>query len=301
MRDSVRRLAGRVIVAALAGVVGLAGLAASTALSQDRTCVWRVSSPTSSVYLLGSIHLLTGDDYPLPEEMEKVFDDADAVVFEVNPDSLQSPALQTYVLVNAMYEEGKTVKSELGDSVYARAHLMAESLGVNLDLMNAYKPWFVSLSLPLIEMQRLGFRPELGVELHFAEKAKRDGKTVLALETARYQVDLFVTLDEERQRDLLIHTLSQLSDVEKDLAKLVEAWKKGDIAAVENTVNRSLGEYPDIHERFLLQRNRNWVEQILEFLNDDRDYVVIVGVGHMPGDEGLIRLLQRRGYDVEQM
>ncbi len=301
MRDSVRRLAGRVIVAALAGVVGLAGLAASTALSQDRTCVWRVSSPTSSVYLLGSIHLLTGDDYPLPEEMEKVFDDADAVVFEVNPDSLQSPALQTYVLVNAMYEEGKTLKSELGDSVYARAHSMAESLGVNLDLMNAYKPWFVSLSLPLIEMQRLGFRPELGVELHFAEKAKRDGKTVLALETARYQVDLFVTLDEERQRDLLIHTLSQLSDVEKDLAKLVEAWKKGDLAAVENTVNRSLGEYPDIHERFLLQRNRNWVEQILEFLNDDRDYVVIVGVGHMPGDEGLIRLLQRRGYDVEQM
>jgi uncharacterized protein YbaP (TraB family) len=273
---------------------------ASTAGSENKTSLWKVSSPANSVYLLGSIHMLASDDYPLPEGMETAFKHADVVVFEVDPDSLQSPALQTYILSHAMYEQGKTLKSELGETAYANLYSMAESLEINLDLMNGYKPWFVSLSLPLLEMQRLGFSPELGVDFHFAGKAREGGKTILGLETARYQVDLFVSIEEERQRDLLEQTLGQLSDIEKDLDNLVTGWRAGDLAAVERILNKSLKKYPDLQETFLLQRNRNWVKEIAGYLTDERDYLVIVGVGHMAGEEGLIRLLEKSGHDVEQ-
>jgi hypothetical protein len=290
----------------LAGVVTgmvliLGGPTAGRAQSQEKTSLWKVSSDANTVYLLGSIHLLTEKDYPLNAKMEQAFQEAEIVVFEVDPDSLQAPSLQTYILQNVMYGEGKTLESELGDSVYAIASARAESLGIDLGPMAGFKPWFVSITLALAKMQGMGFDPELGVEMYFAKKAKAEGKKVLGLETAKYQLDLFATLTAVQQRDLLLHTLHQLSYIEKELATILAAWKDGELEGLENTLNKSFKEFPEIQERLVTQRNRNWVAEIDSFLGDDRTYLVVVGVGHMPGGEGLIELLKKKGYSIEQL
>jgi len=277
------------------------GVTARTVASENKTSLWKVTSSTSTVYLLGSIHLLTESDYPLAGQMEHAFESADIVVCGADPDSLDSPELQMYLLKNAMYEEGRTLKTEFGDSVYAFAQEKAESLGVNLDEVATFRPWFVSLAVTLAEMQRLGFDPALGVEMHFGEKAKSLGKKVLALETARYQMDLFITLSDKQQQDYLVQTLMELSEIEKELLKIVKAWKAGDLEELQRTLNKSFKEYPDIYDKLVTQRNKNWVDHIVAYLSDDKNYLVIVGVGHMPGDEGLIRLLEKKGLKIEQL
>jgi uncharacterized protein YbaP (TraB family) len=277
------------------------GLAARPAQSQEKTSLWKVSLGTRTVYLLGSIHLLTEKDYPLDARMEKAFQDADAVVFEVDPDSLQTPSLQAYILQNAMYGEGKTLQTELGDSLYAIASARAESLGIDLGPMNMLKPWLVSITVALAEMQRMGFDPELGVEMYFAKKAKAEGKTVLGLETAKYQLGLFATLTDKQQRDFLMHTLAQLTDIEKELPEILAAWKEGRLDDLEAALNKSFVEFPEIYDRLVTQRNQNWVEEIDKFASGDKTTLMVVGVGHMPGDEGLIELLKKKGYTIEQL
>jgi len=275
--------------------------AAPGAFSQEKTSVWKVTSGTGTVYLLGSIHMLTENDFPLPPAMDKAFAEAEVVVFEVDPDSLQAPSIQTYVLRNAMCGEGETLASALGDSVYALAAERAESLGVDLGLLSGFKPWFVALTLTLVEMQKMGFDPMLGVEMQYAKKAKEEGKSIAALETAEYQIGLFAGLTEDQQKDFLLHTLGQLSDIEKELAKILAAWKTGSLAELDKTLNKSFDEYPAIYETIVTQRNRNWIGWIDGFLESGKTHIVIVGVGHMPGEKGLLELLGKKGYRIEQM
>jgi uncharacterized protein YbaP (TraB family) len=285
-----------------AGTV-LLGLVSSAAAGfcGEKASVWRVSSAKGTVYLIGSIHMLTEGDFPLPAAMEEAFEKAETVVFEVDPDSLQTPAVQTFVLTNAMCGEGSTLQSELGDSVYALVQEKAESLGVDLGPFSGFKPWFVALTLTLAEMQRMGFDPMLGVEMRFAKRAKEAGKPIVSLETAQYQLGLFIGLTVGEQRDFLLHTLSQLSDLEKELAKIIAAWKSGSLEELDKTLNKSFDEFPSIYERLVTRRNRNWVERIGEFVESGKTHVVIVGVGHMPGREGLLELLAKKGYAIEQM
>ncbi len=297
MKYPARRGLLGVLTAAVVVIGGLSG----PARCQDKTSLWKVSSEKSVVYLLGSIHLLKEEDYPLDPKFDRAFQEADVVVFEVDPDSLQTPSLQGYILQNALCGEGETLESELGDSVYSIASALAESLGINLGPLGGFKPWFVSITIALAEMQRMGFDPALGVEMHLAGKAKADGKTIVGLETAKYQLGLFVTLTSEQQRDLLMHTLAQLSDIEGELEKILSAWKKGDLEALEDTLNRSFKEFPDIYEKLVTQRNNKWVVQIGEFLSDGKTHLVIVGVAHMPGEDGLIELLKKKGFEVEQI
>jgi hypothetical protein len=291
-----------VMAAAVAVVIGaVTAVPATPEEAQGKTSLWKVSGGKGTVYLMGSIHLLKEEDYPLDARMAAALDASDVVVFEVHPDSLQAPSLQTYILQNAFLGEGETLESVLGDSVYALASARGESLGVNLAPMVKFKPWFVAITIALAEMQKMGFDPALGVEMHFASEAKTKEKTIVGLETGTYQLGLFISLTPEQQRELLLHTLSQLADVEKELGKILSAWKTGDMAGVEETLNRSFKEYPDVYEKLIQQRNRLWVEQIQGFASDGRTHLVIVGVGHMPGTDGLLDLLAKKGFKVEQM
>jgi uncharacterized protein YbaP (TraB family) len=298
MRGNQRRSAQWI---AVVFVLSVLTAPAGRALGGGKTSVWKVSSAKGTAYLLGSIHMLTENDFPLPAAMVDAFEKADTVVFEVDPDSLQTTAVQMFVLQNAMCGEGKTLRSELGDSVFALVEERAESLGVDLAPFSGFKPWFVGLTLTLAEMQKMGFDPMLGVEMRFAKSAKEAGKPIVSLETAEYQLGLFIGLTGGEQRDFLLHALSQLSDIEGELGKIISAWKTGSLEDLDETLNKSFDEFPSIYERLVTRRNRNWVERIGEFLDSGKTHIVIVGVGHMPGREGLLELLAKKGYAIEQM
>jgi uncharacterized protein YbaP (TraB family) len=291
---------GLVSVTAATALV-IVGLLAGPSPCQTKTSLWKVSNGKGTAYLLGSIHLLKEADYPLDAKFDRAFEEADVVVFEVVPDSLEAPSVQSYIFENVLLGEGKTLQSELGDSVFAAASARAESLGIDLGPMKMFKPWFVSVALALAEMQKMGFDPALGVEMHFAERAKTAEKSIVGLETAKYQLGLFMSLAPEEQRNLLMHTLAQLSTFEEELEKIRTAWKTGDLESLQNTLNRSFEQFPSIYETLVTNRNRNWVAEIETFLQDDKTYLVIIGVGHMPGGEGLIELLKAKGYVVEQV
>jgi uncharacterized protein YbaP (TraB family) len=113
----------------IAAVLLFAAVSARVAVCADKTSVWKVSSEKGTVYLVGSIHMLAAKDLPLPSAMDEAVDDAQVVVFEVDPDSLQTSAIQTYVLQNAMFPEGKTLKTELGDSASISDHLRGSDRG----------------------------------------------------------------------------------------------------------------------------------------------------------------------------
>jgi uncharacterized protein YbaP (TraB family) len=99
----------------------------------------------------------------------------------------------------------------------------------------------------------------------------------------------------------LLHTLTQLADIDNEFTKILVAWRGGSLDDLQETLNESFTAYPDIYEKLIIQRNLNWVRQIETFLESGKTHLVIVGVAHMPGDRGLIELLRQQGLKVEQL
>src|SRR5262249_50091069 len=151
------------------------------------------------------------------------------------------------------------------------------------------------------EWQTAGFDAELGLDKHFYDRAHTDGKQIQGLETADFQVSRFDGMSFEQQDRMLADTLKGLDSEKGNVNKLVDAWKAGDVAAVERIVLMDLKQDPAMYQRLLVERNQNWIPKI-EALFDRRGRAfVVVGAAHLVGPDGLLAVLKAKGYAVEQL
>lgn len=267
----------------------------------SKSCLWKVQSKTNTVYLLGSIHLLKKENYPLPAAMEKAFTEAQVLVLEINPDSLALPSMQQFVLSKGMFANGKTLQSSLTQETYTLAQKRATELGMNLLLVQNFEPWLVGITLTAAKLQQMGLAPQYGIDLYFFEKAKAAEKPVLNLESVAFQISRFDNMPLKQQEAFLLETLKEWEVIEKDLNEIVQAWSAGEADSLSAKLFKSFEPYPEIYAALITERNRNWLPQIEKFLLQDKTHLIVVGAGHMVGEEGLIQALLGKGYFVEQL
>lgn len=177
----------------------------------------------------------------------------------------------------------------------------AKELGMDIQALNRLQPWFVALTLSALKLQTLGFDPNYGIDQYFAEKAKKEKKEIVALETWEDQINLFVGMSQESQELLLLRTLRDLEVMEKELTRIVRSWTVGDVRTIETLLLESFKEYPQVYRRLISDRNKNWLPKIEKLLDQDENYIVVVGAGHLVGKEGIIALLKEKGYSVDQL
>ena len=266
-----------------------------------KSCLWRVVSKDSAVYLLGSVHLLKPDAYPLSQAIEQAFGDSTKLVLEVNLDSLNSPDAQQMILSKALLPEGKTLNEILSPATYQTVRQKVEALGLDIEALKRMKPWFLSLSLVAMKMQQLGYNAQHGVDRHFFERARKAKKEVLGLETADFQINLLDSLPAKTQEESLLQTLKELDQFETEFEQLVRAWAAGHEKQLDNLLLESFKEYPDVYAKLISERNRNWLPKIESHFQGGNKTLVVVGAAHLVGRDGVVELLKRKGYSVEQL
>jgi uncharacterized protein YbaP (TraB family) len=267
----------------------------------ESTSLWKVETDTGVVYLMGSIHLLKETDFPLHPKMNEAFERAGTLVFEAELDSAKTLGFQQFVFAKALYDSGKTLRSELGDSAYSYIGTQMTALGIGIEQMNRFEPWMVALTFLTVKLQQLGFSPEFGLDAHFYEKAKAGGIPIEALETPEYQIGLFDSMSPSLQLAMVYQTLEQASDMEKMLESIMDYWRAGDLEGLEATMNKSLDEFPELRELLFTKRNRDWIPKIEQYIGRRGTTLIIMGVGHMAGEDGVAALLMEAGYHVEQL
>ena len=151
-----------------------------------------------------------------------------------------------------------------------------------------------------LELQRLGFNPLYGIDLHFYTKAKADEKELAYLESIEYQLSLLGKMNAQDQKSFLTQTLKDL-DISAQLADdMMEAWQNGEADDLYALLFKSFEDHPGIEDRLLTRRNEDWLPQIEKWLKTPKITMVIVGAGHLVGPEGLVELLKQKGYEVKQ-
>lgn len=286
----------RFLLAAVAVVGALGSISA-----QGRHFMWKVDDHNGGVaYLLGSLHVLTKDMYPLAEPINKAFADSKTLVEEVNLDETSDPALMMSALGKAMLTDGKTLDQIVAAPTYAEVKRRAEKAGMPMVALNRMKPWLVAVTLMAPTLQSAGFKPELGIDQHFFDRAKSAGMAHEALETVSYQLDRFDQLSPQLQEELLKTTMEDLDTEVSGVKEMAAAWTVGNTEAIEKLTLKALQESPELYQRLLVERNRNWVPHVDSCLQQKKACFIVVGAAHLVGPDGLPTLLRKKGYTVTQ-
>ncbi|MCC7416090.1 MAG: TraB/GumN family protein [Acidobacteria bacterium] len=263
--------------------------------------LWKATGKSGTIYLAGSVHMLNAAYYPLDPAFERAFNDSDLLVEEVDLDQLLAPDMQLSILMRSRLPEGQTLQSLLSPGTLARLRTFTADLGPAADALNRFKPWMLATIIEGLELQKAGFDPNLGLDKHFFDRARADGKMVKALETAEDQIALFDGLPMEQQDRFLAETLEQLATEKANVTRLADAWRSGDAETVAGIVLSDMKDDEALYQRLLVARNRNWLPQIEALLERPGRAFIVVGAAHLVGPDGLLALLAARGYAVAQM
>jgi hypothetical protein len=249
---------------------------------------------------MGSIHLARQDFYPLSDNIEKAFTDSTVLVLEINPDKIDQTSMQAALMENGYYPDDETLRDHVSEETFQLFKHYVEQNKLPLTSFESMRPGLLSLTLSMIEMRKFGFSPELGIDRYFLNKSKH--KTVLELETYEQQLKLFFELPAEEW--YLKYTLKRMDQMGENLKKITTAWKQGDASTMENIILKDIdSKHPElkpVQEKMFTQRNINMAEKISGYLQTNKTYFVVVGAGHLVGDQGIVSLISKRGYAIEQ-
>jgi len=260
---------------------------------------WKVEGEKNTVWLFGTVHVLTEDHYPLADEVEKAFEESAYLVVEVDTVNVD-PQVQQQLMVNAgMLPDGVSLEDVLGEEKYARASELASANGYDLNQMAMLRPWLIALALTVEEFSRMGYTAEHGVETYFLNRAEDEHKSIVELESLQFQIGLFDELEESIQVDFLMQTLEEIDTMEAQIEALISAWESGSLDDLEAALMEDFDEYPELYKRIVTDRNHDWIDDLRDMLdNKEKDYFVAVGALHMVGEEGVVELLREKGYTV---
>jgi len=268
----------------------------------QKNFLWKAQSKTNTVYLLGSVHFMKKDVYPLSKRIEESFDVSDVVVVEADVNNMGQIDVME-LAGTALYPENDSLGNHVSKDTYELVKKELGDAGVPLLLIDKQKPWFLALTITSLKFLQLGFDPSYGIDAYFLRKASGT-KSVQELESVDFQMKLLSGFSDKEQEAFLVYTLRDLALLDKELDKLIRAWETGDTNTMESIAMKSVSKDKDmlsVYEKLIFDRNRNMVSKIEDFLKTKKTYFVIVGAGHLIGNQGIIALLRQKGYLVEQL
>jgi hypothetical protein len=292
----------RTVSRRLAVAVALAVSIASASIeSAANNFLWKATKGPGSLYLIGSVHLLTKDYYPLSPALDRAFKDSDLLVEEVDMGEMVATENQLQMVMTGMLPAGQSLDTVVSPATLAAVNKRFDTLGMPIEPLKRLKPWLLSLTLLGLEWQKAGFEADLGLDKHFYDQARSDAKQVQGLETVAFQVSRFDGMTLEEQDRLLAETLKELDTQQTAVTALADAWKAGDVPTVERFVLQDLRSEPRLYQRMLVDRNRDWLPKLEALFARRGRAFVVVGAAHLVGPDGLLAMLRARGYTVEQM
>lgn len=266
-----------------------------------RFLMWKATSPTVTVYLVGSIHVGNDSMYPLPKEVESAFAAAKVLAVEINIKNADQAKMMGLVQKYGMYGPDDSLSKHLSKETSAALDDFCNKNGLPRAAIEQFKPWVVAVTIAGLAWKEAGEDPNFGIDMHFLNESK-EPQRIDELETMESQLSLFADATDEEQIGLLESTLKQ-RDKLKDLIKRIEdAYLSGD----PNTLQRVMDEESDMGSKSLTKkllddRNVTMAARLDDYLKGKEPAFVVVGAAHIIGDKGVAKLLRDKGYKVEQV
>ncbi|MEL7486967.1 MAG: TraB/GumN family protein [Pseudomonadota bacterium] len=264
--------------------------------------MWRIADADSEIWLLGTFHILPpGLDWR-SDSLARAIDAAETLYFEAEVDTPEARSQTVNTLMTQGFlPPGETLTGKLGGDYGEKLRAAAAEVGLPFDAIDTMRPWQAFLAMTVQYIVAKGFDPGSGVETVLLQEARLRGRDLRFFETVDQQLSLFTGLKPETELALLRFTLDEWPNQEAQLNALLQAWRDGDIAAIDEMLNEGMRQQsPEVYDALIVRRNQAWAAQINDVLNGSGKALVAVGAAHLVGDDSVPALLRAQGVTVDR-
>ncbi len=266
------------------------------------TSVWKITKNGNTVYLGGTIHVLTASDYPLPAAFRQAYSRSSIIYFEVDLNELAGSSFFEMLGRASSYPLGESLRDKLTEETWLQLDDFLADRGLSASAVSHLRPGAIMSTLLALELTRLGVSAD-GVDHYYHQQSTADKKEIRAFETAQQQVQLITGLGAGDEEAFIQYLIEDLDGLSVTFEKMREAWLHGDnsLLASVSRLEELKTEDPLTYGALLTNRNTAWLPEIEQMFNSEEVELVLVGALHLAGEDGLLKLLSDRGYRVMQM
>ncbi len=262
-----------------------------------KTTLFEVSDGESRILLGGTIHLLHPSEYPLPEAFDAAYEEADSLYLEADLAAIEAPAFGQQLMQAMAYPAGKNLQSELSPETWERVKTYSEKNQFPIQQFLGFDPAFVSMIMTVTKAQSEGITD--GVDEHYYQKAKAEGKTTGHLESPEDILAYMKAVTGIEADAVMEATLVDLERFDELMETMVDAWKRGDMQALDRDLGQPMREEaPEVYQTLLVDRNAKWLPRVIRLFEQEGTELVLVGSLHLAGKDSLLDMLEREGYRI---
>ncbi len=277
----------------------LALACAAAAADAPHPALWRVEGRHSTVYLFGSVHILSPTFAWRDARIDRAVHDADGFFFET---SLDSDAIASYVADRGSLPQGQSLRALLPAPAQKNLDDDLALIGLPEANIDSRRPWLATIAMTAAKLTQTGDTPAAGGDVAIMGEAQASGKPVRYFETVEQQLALLGADDPKLELDSFESFLKDFRKEDADLAPLVDAWAAGDEDRMAELLLKEIDKQPGLRKALFDDRNKAWTRTIEGVLDHESGtFLVTVGTGHLITGRGVPALLLRAGYSVERL
>lgn len=295
---------GRALAALL---LGLLACAQPSPAPRDAAtpALWRAEGSSAgggTLYLLGSVHMGSQAGFDLGDAVDQAWRRSQELVVEVDLTALPPEEVVSLTRLYGTLSPPLHLRDVISGETEGQLDAYVALRGLDAEALQALKPWFVSFVIVQVELQRAGYDVDQGVDRHFMDEAGQ--RPIVPLESVASQLETMDRLPASLQELMLKDALARVDGFPEETAQLFEAWRRGDERELQALVFQPLDEFPELevfYDLVFFQRNINMAARLAELARDGKTRLVVLGAGHMLGQQGVPALLAQRGYRVTRL
>ena len=287
----------------------IAGFASNT----QAQILYRISGKglESPSYIVGTYHLAPASFADSIPGINKAIEGTHQVCGELDMMDAFKPENTARLVQAQMLPEGVTLSSLFTTEQLKRLNaLLLEVMGTNLEdeasaaQMEKMNPTSISTSLSMLAYMKEtpSFNPMELIDNHFQTLALQSGKAVKGFETVDFQIGVLYSDSLQKQANDLMCMVDHFGDVLEMTKRITAAYFSQNLKQIEETIEEEsaieCGTSEEDEDRLLNNRNRNWVEKMPAMMAE-QPTLFVVGAGHLCGEQGVLKLLEKAGYTIE--
>jgi uncharacterized protein YbaP (TraB family) len=265
---------------------------------EARPALWRVSDADTTIWLLGTIHVLPANVHWQTPAIRDAIEQADGLVMELPDDAANTTrTFEAMAGANGLPPLAGRIsparRAALGDALRAG--------GIDAGALDGKKSWAAALIIAGAPNAANGITRENGVEAVLSARFAERHRPTSGLETAAEQFATFDRLPERAQRVLLDRAIDDAAHGSAEYHATLAAWAAGDERRIAATIAPAFRAAPEIAAEVVAARNASWAGQIAARMTRPGRVMIAVGVGHLVGVNSLPTMLRARGWQVDRV
>lgn len=262
----------------------------------------------NKIYLIGSIHFANIPKLEFPKYVMDAYNNSPYLACEFNINKFLREVNQEELAKDYYYTYPDSLDKHVSKETYDKiVKYLSENNKLKEEAISVLSLDYIDSLLTQIILSKTSLGNTTGVDTYFIDKAEKDGKTVLEVESYEFQDNLDKSFPDRIKELSIIDAIDNMDEGVEDINKLYKYWKEGNVEELEKLLvevdesdytAEDLALMKDYNKKMLDDRNIGMKDKLEEYFNNNYKVFYMVGAAHLIGDNGIAKLLENDGYTV---